>query len=148
MANLLNRYKNTSSRLPKKRRYDDVDYVSRIDAGGDFHRIYDIEVLISSWTNILETPTRTYIFDPTYGSDLYKLIWEPTDDKTYDAIEREVEEKLTTYDNRGIIDHTDIKFLPNQKGFSVDVYFTYAGEKGQLSVIMSEDKYFNILRAV
>ena len=62
MANLL-------SRFNKQVIGSDVyiyDYLPKITATGDFKRVRDIDVIISSWNNILTTQRRTYFFDPEY----------------------------------------------------------------------------------
>jgi len=77
MANLLNRFKGTNevSKLN--------DYVATISSSGDFRKVRDIDVILTSWTNILLTPRGTYIFDPEYGSNLHLILFDPVDDITY-----------------------------------------------------------------
>lgn len=123
------------------------DYVSRIVPSGDFKRITDLEVIVNSWSNILITPTRSYIYDPEFGSDLYKMVFEPADDRTIDNIKREVITKLQRYDNRAIIQSIDIKFNNNRKGFTVSVVATYNNEEANVNVAIDESLYFKFFES-
>jgi len=138
MANLLNRFQKTVSGSNKKI----ADYVSRIEAKGDFKRISDLEVILSSWSNILVTPKRSYQWDPDYGSDLYKMIFEPTDDNTVDKIVNETVNVLRAFDDRATITDVNVTFLRNLKGFSIAVDVEYEGERGALEVVIDENVYF------
>jgi hypothetical protein len=72
VANLLSRFNQTIVGSNSKL----ADYISKVSSKGDFKRITDLEVILNSWNNILLTPRRSYQFDPEYGSDLYKMIFE------------------------------------------------------------------------
>jgi len=138
MANLLSRFNETVAGSNSKL----ADYTSVIAAKGDFRRITDIEVLINSWNNILITPRRTYQFDPEYGSDLYKMIFEPADQTTVNKVIDEVTNNLLKYDDRATIEDVDVAFFKNQKGFSVAVNVNFLGDTGQLQVAIDESIYF------
>ena len=130
MANLL-------SRFNKQVIGSDVyiyDYLPKITATGDFKRVRDIDVIISSWNNILTTQRRTYFFDPEYGSDLFKILFEPVDDTTVERIKTEVVTRLTMYDNRATIEDIEIILNSTKKGYTVNVFVEYEGETGTLSV--------------
>lgn len=138
MANLLSRFNKTVIGSNSKL----ADYKSKIVNIGDFRRIADVQVILNSWSNILTTPRRTYMFDPEYGSDLYKLIFEPADATTKQAIIDETVGVLRRYDNRARISDIGVEFLANGKGFSVAVDVEYDGDTGQLQVVVDEDTYF------
>ncbi len=110
------------------------DYLAKITAKGDFKRVKDIDVIITSWNNILMTPRRTYLMDPDYGSDLHKILFEPVDSATVDQIKTEVESRLSTYDDRAKIQSIEVVLNATGKGFVVNVYAEYEGETGTLSV--------------
>lgn len=130
MANLLSRF-NKEVIGSDFRIYD---YLAKITSKGDFKRVRDINVIITSWNNILMTPRRTYIFDPNYGSDLHKLIFEPVDDTTVERIKTEVETRIRTYDDRATIEDIEVILNSNSKGYTVNVFIEYEGETGTLSV--------------
>lgn len=141
MANLLDRFNKNVVGADDK----DADYQAKIVTSGDFKRITDIEVILSSWTNILVTPKRTYQYDPEYGSDIYKLVFDPADDSTKEQIIQEVTETLRTYDSRGIIQGVTVTFIPGRKAFNVAIEVEYKGDQSQLQVVIDENVYFKFL---
>jgi phage baseplate assembly protein W len=141
VANLLDRFNKTVVGADDK----DADYQSKIVTSGDFKRITDIEVILSSWSNILITPKRTYQYDPEFGSDLYKLVFEPADEATEEQITQEVIETLRLYDPRAIIQDVTITFITSRKAFNVAIEVEYKGDQSQLDVIIDEDVYFKFL---
>jgi|GEM_PF-988991 len=143
MANLLSRFSKTVVGSDSKL----ADYKSKIASSGDFKRISDIHVILNSWSNILTTPRRTYMFDPEYGSDLYKLIFEPADETTQQAIIDEVVSVLRRYDNRARINDINVEFLPNRKGFALAVDVEYKGDTSQLEVVIDEETYFQFFES-
>ena len=130
MANLLKRFSKkvvgSDGRI--------YDYLAKITASGDFKRIQDLNVIISSWNNILLTPKRTYLHDPEYGSDLHLMVFEPADEATITRIKEEIQNPLRTYDNRATIENIDVLFRPNGKGYQLNISVEYEGVKGALTV--------------
>ncbi len=142
MANLLDRFNRTVVGSTAKH----ADYQSKIVTSGDFKRVTNIEAILSSWSNILITPRRTYQYDPEYGSDLYRLVFEPADQSTEEEIIDEVVESLRTYDPRATIQNVNVSFLSgNRKGFNVSVEIIYEGEQAELEVVIDENVYFKFL---
>ena len=115
------------------------DFTANINSRGDFTKIRELDVILNSWNNVLQTPQRSYTFDPEYGSKLQQLIFEPADESTIDAIVDEVEECLSAYDSRAKIESIDVQFLKNRKGFSVNVVVSYKGKTGSFSTIITEE---------
>jgi len=143
MANLLNRFNKTVAGSDSKL----ADYKSTVASIGDFKRISDIEVILNSWSNILTTPKRTYMFDPEYGSDLYKMIFEPADGTTKKTIIDETVFVLKRYDNRAQISNVKIEFLSNKKGFNIAIDVDYDGYTGQVEVMIDENTYFQFFES-
>lgn len=130
MANILERFN-------KSARGTDVqphDYIARISSIGDFKRIRNIDVILNSWNNILLTPLGSYPYDPNFGSNLYKMIFEPADAGTVESIKSEVETRILQYDARADITNITVVLLPNKKGFNVNVEASFKGERGEISV--------------
>jgi len=144
LANILDRF--NKSVIGTKGRI--ADYSSIISSKGDFKRVVDINTIILSWNNILLTPTRSYTFDPEYGCDLYKMVFEPADDLTIEKIKDEIINKIQRYDNRAIITNIDVVFLSNMKGFSLSLKVEYKGEESELNVIIDEILYAKYMEAV
>lgn len=138
MSNLLDRFNVTVVGSDSKI----GDYISTIAPSGDFKRIKDLEVILNSWNNILLTPTRSYIFDPEYGSDLYRLIFEPADEETAKQIKNEVIDKLERYDDRATVESVAVVFNSNRKGFNVAIKVDFQEIPAELSVEIDESIYF------
>jgi phage baseplate assembly protein W len=130
MANILQRFVK-STRGTDVQPHDYIPYISSI---GDFKRIRNIDVILNSWNNILLTPLGSYIADPEFGSDLYKLIFEPADSGTVDAIKQEVQTRIENYDARGEILDIVVVLLPNGKGYNVNLQCEFKGERGEITV--------------
>jgi phage baseplate assembly protein W len=141
MANLLDRFKVSVVGSDDTIR----DYLPTIEAKGDFQSTTNLNVIINSWKNILLTPRRNYPHDPEYGSDLYKMVFDPLDEITVQRIEDEVYITIQRYDNRAFIEDIDIKYLKLEKGVSLDIYVDYKGEKGLLSLILNEQLFSGLL---
>lgn len=125
-----------------------TDYVSVVAPVGDFKRIEGIEVILNSWNNILLTPKRSYIFDPEYGSNLYKLVFEPADAVTQQKINQEVINTIQRYDERATIKDVQISFLPNNKGFQVNIDVEYKGDTSNLKVVIDQSLYFKSFESI
>jgi len=110
------------------------DYLAKITARGDFKRVKNIDVIITSWNNILMTPRRTYVHDPEYGSDLRLILFEPVDETTVERIKTEVESRIRLYDDRATIEDIEVVLNSNRKGFTVNVFVEYEGDTKTLSV--------------
>jgi phage baseplate assembly protein W len=124
-----------------------TDYTSKITPSGDFDRIYELNAILMSWNTILITPLRTYTYDPEFGSELYKYIFEPADDFTLDEIKNEIKTRLSINDDRASIESIDISYYPNKKGFVVNIIAVYQGVSNSLSTSIDESTYFNFLRS-
>jgi phage baseplate assembly protein W len=119
-----------------------ADYISTIAPIGDFKRIKNIDVILNSWNNILLTPKRSYLFDPEYGSDLYKMVFEPADAQTAENIKNEVTGSIIRYDDRAIIQDVAVAFFNQGKGFSITIQVDYQGESAELTIGIDETIYF------
>jgi len=139
MANPLNRFHLTPKTRTEKIEY--FDYIPKISPIGDYTRIENIDVIINSWNNILLTPKGSYDHDPNYGSNLFKLVFLPTNVETQNAINDEIYNSLYYYDNRASIYSLNIRFLKgnqSKKGYSVELHIEYKGEIKPLTInIMS-----------
>jgi len=143
MTNLLSRF--NQDVVGSQSKY--ADYISTVAPAGDFRRIKSLDVILNSWSNILVTPTRSYLFDPEYGSDSYKLVFEPADSRTVQRIKAEVKDKLVRYDDRAAITKIDVTYLNNLKGFTVNVQVSFEGSEGEISVTLDENIYFKFFES-
>lgn len=129
-----NFYKNISGKANKVK-----DIIPTMSSLGDLKQVSDFDVIINSWKNILTTPIGSYDHDPTYGSELYNLIYEPVDKDTVERIKDEVETKLMLYDDRAYIKSIDVIFFKkSKKGFTVSIDMAYKGETKNVRANLTE----------
>ncbi len=125
----------------KRSEIKDVD--AYLSPSGDMKEIKNINVIIKSIGNLLLTARGTYIMDPEYGCDLYKYIFEPADKITMQDIYMEIERSIKKYEFRGNISYNVI-FYNNRRGFVVNLFISYAGEKKKINVSIDE----SLLRSI
>ena len=121
------------------------DYLPQVISKGDFNRISGINVILNSWRNILLTPIGSYDHDPDYGSDLYKLVFEPLDLNTAASIKDEVIYRLSLYDNRASITNVYVGLLPNRKGFFVNINVKYKSEVKELTIDLNQSLFLEYI---
>ena len=122
-----------------------ADYTSKISSNADFQRIKDLDVVLNSWRNILLTPVGSYDHDPEYGSELYKYVFEPADDYTASAIRDEITFRLALYDSRATITNVVVDYLPNERGFILQMNVKFGGKTGDLTVKLDEAVYLDFM---
>ena len=115
-----------------------ADFTSKISPTGDFTKVTNLQALIESWKKILLIPTRSYIDDPDFGSDLYLFVFRLADQTTLGLIESEIRNRILRFDDRAELDSIDIRYLSNRKGFVVNAVVEFDGEKGQLDLVFDE----------
>jgi len=113
------------------------DFYQLISSSGDFSKNHNLNTILNSWRNILMTPRGTYDHDPTYGSDLYKMVMRPLDDFTESEIRQEILNSIAFYDNRAMLKSIDIFKLQDQKGFMVRLIAEYNGQQSDVNVTIT-----------
>jgi len=139
MANILEKFKTTS--VGSSGRI--LDFSSKLSPSGDFSKLYDMDAILASWSNILITPRGSMDHDPEFGSDLYLYIFEPADSSTQDSIKDEIYRAITTYDDRANIDEIVVSFFKNKKGFNVSIIANYEGDNSEMNLNMDENTYMS-----
>jgi len=139
MANILDKFKTTS--IGSSGRV--LDFSSKLSPSGDFNKLFDMDAILASWSNILMTPRGSMDHDPEFGSDLYLYIFEPADTVTQESIKNEIYKAITTYDDRANIDEINVAFFKNKKGFNVSIVASYEGDNSEMNLNMDENTYMS-----
>jgi len=139
MANILDKFKTTS--IGSSGRV--LDFSSKLSPSGDFNKLFDMDAILASWSNILMTPRGSMDHDPEFGSDLYLYIFEPADSVTQESIKNEIYRAITTYDDRANIDEITVAFFKNKKGFNVSIVASYEGDNSEMNLNMDENTYMS-----
>ena len=139
MANILDKFKTTS--IGSSGRV--LDFSSKLSPSGDFNKLFDMDAILTSWSNILMTPRGSMDHDPEFGSDLYLYIFEPADSVTQESIKNEIYRAITTYDDRANIDEINVAFFKNKKGFNVSIVASYGNGNSELNLTIDENTYMS-----
>ena len=126
-------------------KHQDTDYKPVISPSGDFTKTIGLETILNSYNTILQIPTRTYFFDPAFGCDIFKRVFDPSDQITLDLTKDEIENQLFGNDDRARLENIDIKFLKNKKGLVANIYVSYKGERGNVKATVDETMQINVL---
>jgi phage baseplate assembly protein W len=117
---------------------DVKDIDCSISSNGDLKLLENIDAVVRSVYNLLTTKKGTYLFDDEYGCDLYRYIFEQADETTKEDIFQSIELAIRTYGPENADISYDVMFMKDRKGFIVNIYVTYRGEKKELSVPIDE----------
>lgn len=122
-----------------------TDYIPIISSKGDFTIVTGLSAILASWNNILLTPLRSYNYNPEYGSNLYKYVFEPRDEITEEGIKNEILDRLMTFDDRAKVTTIDIDYMTGGHGYIVNIGLLYLGEEGRLVVTIDGRRYLELL---
>jgi phage baseplate assembly protein W len=115
------------------------DFKDYFNPSGDFKRVSGINALISSLQNLLVTPLGSYPWDPTYGSLLYKKVWELLDEYSEEEIRREILDRTREFDDRIEIESVIINMFSDQKGFQVNMKIEYENSIEEVDLTIHQD---------
>lgn len=127
--------------ITEKNTITDID--NTIDSNGDWKKIKNLDVILKHIITSLTVQRGTYLFDPSFGSGLYRYIFEPQDQKTLDSINRIISNIVADYRRYTSIDY-DVQFLRDKKGFRINLLIEYEGKTKTSSIDVDE----NILKEV
>jgi len=120
------------------------DYIDTIGSAGDFTRIHGINVIVNSLRNLLITPLGSYPFNPEYGSELYKKVFEPLDNFTIEEIQFEVKDRIAMFDSRINVINVSIDLLSDNKGVAISVFIKKGDESGDIKLNFSNLPTFGL----
>lgn len=120
------------------------DYQATISETGDFKRLEGIDSIINQIRNLLLTPLGHYPFDPTYGSLLYKQLFEMADNVTKTRIQYECKQRVERYIPQIKVEKVTVVPFSNKKGFKVEVHIQRQGVKGKVSLSIPEKVMFGL----
>ena len=96
------------------REYEIIDIDGEINQTGDLNKIIGINVIIKSLIRLFTIPKKSYFFDSSIGTSLYKYIFEPADIVTLSAIQRDITTAINRYENRPQVNITfEVFFFKN-----------------------------------
>lgn len=112
-------------KIETDKQYSDLDLNFTIHPiKKDINKHIDDMAVINSIKNLIMTNHYERLFQPDIGSNIRKLLFEPLDNITAAAIEREIEQTLTNYENRMVINTVSVGVDSDNNAFSVTLEFT------------------------
>jgi phage baseplate assembly protein W len=87
--------------------------------------VTDAKAINNAIKNILFTPKGSMPGKPTFGSDLFKLIFSPLDHITKDLAKRYIREALRDWEKRIVIRKIDIKDIPEYNRLIINLEYVY-----------------------
>ena len=114
-----------------------VDILPKLNSYGDFSEINGKDAVINAVRNVLMCPRGTYPFDPEYGSDFYKKIFEPMDIEVQQEIQFELEDTIRKYVPEVILNSIDIKIMNKNKSATVNLMLSMRDEKNMTKLSLN-----------
>jgi phage baseplate assembly protein W len=118
---------------------NDFSFYKVIGADGDLKKVYGIDRVVDSIINYLSIPKGNYPGDPEYGSELYKFVWEPTDELTKEGIYQEIKDVAQLFSHNVKISNFNLYYISNNKGFVVSFDIVYMGDKKEVTLEVTGD---------
>jgi len=89
---------------------------------------FDEQAVIRSIKNLLLTKPYERLFQPTLGSDIDALLFEPITQLTGNLIQDEIIRTINNFEPRAKIATIDVLAYPDQNGYQVSMFF-YVGNQ-------------------
>lgn len=122
----------------------EIEFADDIISPGDFRRLQGINVQVRSIRNLLLTPLGTYIFDPTYGSLLFKKVFEPHDQISLNEINFEVTSRIKNFDKTIDVDKVQIFHHRDGKGYRISIELSKEEDSVPLNIDLRQDAAFGL----
>lgn len=114
----------TSNDFKKSRNFRDISLsFLKNPFTKDISPVLNAESIKQSVKNIVLTAPGEKLFNPKFGSKVYKLLFEPLDPFIIDSIQTEILNTITNYEKRVIV--TNLKCVPNYDDNALDVSLEY-----------------------
>ena len=118
-----------------KKIYSDLDLTfTASPATGDVSVSFDEQAVIRSVRCLLMTNFYERPFQPTLGSNMNALLFEPISSITASSLETEITNVINNYEPRATIDNVKVVALPDANAFHVNLSF-YIGNNSSPSAV-------------
>lgn len=115
--------------------YSDIDFTfARRPVVGDVAVSYDNQAVIRSIRNILSTKKYEKLFNPSFGTNIDTLLFEPITPITAGALEQEVANAIRNYEPRAILKSVVISPDESKNLYTVTLTF-YLGNATQPTTV-------------
>lgn len=119
----------------RQRFYSDIDLrFTPQPATKDVSLSYDEQAVIRSIKNLLLTKPYERLFQPTLGSNIDALLFEPITPLTGSLLRDEIIRTINNFEPRATIASIDIVDYPDQNGYQVSLFFYIANKTDPVGI--------------
>ena len=110
------------------RLYKDIDLSFTANAlTKDINKKLDVNAVKQSLISLIFTMFNERPFQPDLGSPIYKLLFEPVDTITTEAIKRAIENLIQNHEPRVILNRLDVVPSEDEHEYLITIFFTVVG---------------------
>jgi len=118
-----------------------TNYKEDRGTSGDFKKAVDKEAILKSIENIITTTEDSRMFLPGFGTGIYYYLFEPLDDKTATDLRDKIQQQLTTWDDRIVLQEVAVNQDLTNHALIVNVTYMFSGETFTESIPINQDTY-------
>lgn len=104
--------------------FSDIDLTfQRNPVTGDIALRYDDQAVIASVRNLMLTNFSERLFQPSVGSNITSLLFEPATNITASILSSEIQNVILNYEPRAKVNEIDVTLSPDENSFQVTISF-------------------------
>jgi len=110
------------------RLYKDIDLTfTKNPLTWDVNKKVDVNAVKQSLKTLIFTRYNERLFQPELGSPIYRLLFEPVDPITTEAIRRSIENLIQNHEPRVILNQLDVTPREDENSYEISIFFTVVG---------------------
>jgi phage baseplate assembly protein W len=120
--------------------YTDIDMnFTKNFISGDIGKKTDVHAIRQALKNIIYTNINERPFDPTWGSQIREILFEPVDVLSSGVLENLIEQAIENHEPRCQVEHVRVTASEDDNSYNAEVYFHVIGikEMQKLGVVLS-----------
>jgi phage baseplate assembly protein W len=107
--------------------WSDLDHRIIQDGQGAVKKVTNIDAVVTSIHNILETLQGERVMLPTFASKLKSILFEPMNDELVTFISNEVKTVIERWDDRVSVTETKLYSEPDENFIDIEIWFRVKG---------------------
>lgn len=94
---------------------------------GDVGKRIDVNAVKQSILTLLYTQPGERLFQPTLGTPLYRLLFEPIDPIITESLRVGIETAIRNHEPRVILNRVDLVPMPDENAYEISIFFNIIG---------------------
>lgn len=103
--------------------YRDLGYRASLTQSGDINVVENQFAVKQSIITIINTPKGTRLFEPEFGCDVRRFLFEPMDSQTSTDIKDSVKGSIGRYEPRVEVVDVNVITLEDVDGYNIDIIY-------------------------